>query len=129
MSLLPNFILRRAELVLRSLAQGLLIPVFLSASFAQGASPEYDQTASEKLEAVKRALVDLALESEVKLGTSAYLDGQGVLHESSILSTDTTVRGVRVLSYLEEAGIRVAKVDGSILSDPSCPGIASRQPP
>jgi len=122
MSLLPNFILRRADSVLRSLAQGLLTLVFLSASFAQGASTAYDQTASEKLEAVKRALVDLALESEVKLGTSAYLDGQGVLHESSILSTDTTVRGVRVLSYLEEAGIRVAKVDGSILSDPSCPG-------
>ncbi|MEZ7860215.1 MAG: hypothetical protein QMB35_08485, partial [Porticoccaceae bacterium] len=75
MSLLPNFILRRADSVLRSLAQGLLTLVFLSASFAQGASTAYDQTASEKLEAVKRALVDLALESEVKLGTSAYLDG------------------------------------------------------
>lgn len=117
-----NFILRRAGSVLRSLARGLLIPIFLSASFAQGAITEYDQTASEKLEAVKRALVDLALESEVKLGTSAYVDGQGVLYESSILSTDTRVRGVRVLSYLEEAGITVAKVDGSILSDPSCPG-------
>ena len=99
-----------------------LFPVLFCASFAQGAISGFDQTASEKLEAVKRALVDLALESEVKLGTSAYLDGQGVLHESSILSTDTKVRGVRVLSYLKEAGMTVAKVDGSILTDPSCPG-------
>ena len=119
-----NSILNCAALALRSLPQGLrlLIPVLLCASFAQGAVSGYDQTASEKLEVVKRALVDLALESEVKLGTSAYLDGQGVLHESSILSTDMKVRGVRVLSYLKEAGITVAKVDGSILSNPSCPG-------
>jgi len=127
MSLLPNLYLKYAILVARGLAQGisLMIYILLCASVAQGAVNKLDQTASEKLEAVKRALVDLALESEVKLGTSAYLDGQGVLHESSILSTDTKVRGVRVLSYLKEAGITVAKVDGSILSDPSCPGSRS----
>jgi hypothetical protein len=124
MSLHPNLILKRPVAVSSSLARGLslIIPVLFCASFAQGAISGFDQTASEKLEAVKRALVDLALESEVKLGTSAYLDGQGVLHESSILSTDTKVRGVRVLSYLKEAGMTVAKVDGSILTDPSCPG-------
>ena len=124
MSLHPNLILKHPVAVSSSLARGLslIIPVLFCASFAQGAISGFDQTASEKLEAVKRALVDLALESEVKLGTSAYLDGQGVLHESSILSTDTKVRGVRVLSYLKEAGMTVAKVDGSILTDPSCPG-------
>lgn len=79
-------------------------------------------SASDKLQAVKQALVDLALETDVKLGSTAYLDAAGVLHESSILSSDSLVRGVRVLSYLEEAGIAIAKVDASILSDPSCPG-------
>ena len=83
MSLLPNLYLKYAILVARGLAQGisLMIYILLCASVAQGAVNKLDQTASEKLEAVKRALVDLALESEVKLGTSAYLDGQGVLHE------------------------------------------------
>lgn len=79
-------------------------------------------SAADKLQAVKQALVDLALETDVKLGATAYLDGAGVLHESSVLSSDSLVRGVRIVSYLEEAGITVAKVDASILSDPSCPG-------
>jgi hypothetical protein len=79
-------------------------------------------SASDKLQAVKQALVDLALETDVKLGSTAYLDVAGVLHESSVLLSDSLVRGVRVVSYLEEAGVTVAKVDASILSDPTCPG-------
>ena len=124
MILLDKTIFKRAARALRSPLSGpsLLTSVLLCASLAQGAVSGADQSASDKLEAVKRGLVDLALASEVKLGTTAYLDGHGVLHESSILSIDTKVRGVRVLSYLEEAGITVAKVDVSILSDPSCPG-------
>ncbi len=79
-------------------------------------------SAEEKLEAIKQALVDLAMESEVTLGSAAYIDSQGVLHESSLMSSNSQVRGVRVLSYLEEAGIPVARVEASMLSDRSCPG-------
>lgn len=79
-------------------------------------------SAEEKLEAIKQALVDLAMESEVTLGSAAYIDSQGVLHESSLMSSNSQVRGVRVLSYLEEAGIPVAKVEASMLSDRTCPG-------
>lgn len=79
-------------------------------------------SAEEKLEAIKQALVDLAMESELTLGSAAYIDSQGVLHESSLMSSNSQVRGVRVLSYLEEAGIPVAKVEASMLSDRTCPG-------
>jgi hypothetical protein len=79
-------------------------------------------SAEEKLEAIKQALVDLAMESEVTLGSAAYIDSQGVLHESALMSSNSQVRGVRVLSYLEEAGIPVARVEASMLSDRSCPG-------
>ena len=101
-----------------------LLGWLLASSFAITPAVALDTNLSavDKLQAVKRALVDLALETDVKLGSTAYLDGAGVLHESSILSSDSLVRGVRVLSYLEEAGIAIAKVDASILSDPSCPG-------
>ena len=79
-------------------------------------------SAEEKLEAIKQALVDLAMESEVTLGSAAYIDSQGVLHESALMSSNSQVRGVRVLSYLEEAGIPVARVEASMLSDRTCPG-------
>ena len=79
-------------------------------------------TAAAKLEAIKQALVDLALGTEVTLGSAAYLDRNGGLHETAVMSTNTQVRGIRVLSYLQEAGTTTARVDASMLSDSSCPG-------
>jgi hypothetical protein len=78
--------------------------------------------AERKLETIKHRLVDLALKTNVRLGSSAYLDGDGVLHESSVMSSDADIRGVRVLSYLEEAGIDTALVDAKIFSSSECPG-------
>lgn len=95
-------------------------------ALAMGVSPamatDYMPSASDRLQAIKQALVDMALKADVKLGSTAYLDAAGVLHESTVMKSDTLVRGVRVLAYLEEAGVTVAKVDASILSDPACPG-------
>ena len=90
--------------------------------FSCNTLPAQTFSAEEKLEAIKQALVDLAMESEVTLGSAAYIDDQGVLHESTLMSSSNNVRGVRVLSYLEEAGIPVARVEASMLSDRTCPG-------
>lgn len=109
----------------RVLLRATLMPLWLllcSLSLSPAVAAETSISPSDKLQAVKQALVDLALETDVKLGSTAYLDAAGVLHESSVLSSDSLVRGVRVVSYLEEAGVTVAKVDASILSDPNCPG-------
>ena len=78
--------------------------------------------AAAKLEAIKQSLIDLAMKSNVQLGSTAYLDNKGVLHESSILSSDADIRGIRVLSYSEEAGIRTADVSANVFSLPQCPG-------
>ena len=87
----------------------LLWSLLLSA--AQGAlAIEADQ----RLEAIKQALIDLSLGSEVRLASSAYLDERGVLHESSLLTSQSRVRGVRVLSYLEEAGLSSANVEATL---------------
>lgn len=90
--------------------------------FSSSQATAENQTALAKLEAVKQALVDLALGTEVTLGSAAYLDSNGALHETSVISTNTKVRGIRVLSYLQDAGITTARVDASMLSDTSCPG-------
>ena len=82
-----------------------------------------DQLVAEaKLEAVKQRLVDLALQSEVRLGSSAYLDDNGVLHETSIMSSSADIRGVRILAYLDEAGINTASMDANIFANLECPG-------
>ena len=79
--------------------------------------------AEQKLEAVKRALVDIALGSEVELSSAAYLDDAGVLHESSVMTSNAKIRGIRVLSYVKAAaGITEAQIDAKVLSDQKCPG-------
>ena len=78
--------------------------------------------AEARLEAVKQSLVDLAMKSNIRLGSSAYLDNKGVLHESSVLLSDADIRGIRVLSYIEEAGIKTADVSANVFSLPKCPG-------
>ncbi len=103
----------------RVLAVLLIFKIFL---IAFNVSANQSFSAEQKLEAIKQALVDLAMESEVTLGSAAYIDDRGVLHESTLMSSSSNVRGVRVLSYLEEAGIPVARVEASMLSDRTCPG-------
>ena len=78
--------------------------------------------AAAKLEAVKQSLIDLAMKSNIHLGSTAYLDNKGILHESSILLSDADIRGIRVLSYIEEAGIKTADVSANVFSLPQCPG-------
>jgi|TARA_B110000305_G_C19465809_1_gene657827 hypothetical protein len=75
-----------------------------------------------KLEAIKQRLVDLALQTDVRLGSSAYLDSDGVLHETAVMSSNADIRGVRILAYLEEAGIGTASVDAKLFSSVECPG-------
>ena len=74
----------------------------------------------EKLLAIKNSLVNLALGSKVRLGAAAFVDTYGMLHESSTITSDINVSGVRVMSYLREAGIPQANIDVSIFSDNSC---------
>ena len=76
--------------------------------------------AEQRLEALKQALIDLSIDSEVKLVSSAYLDQKGVLHEASVVTSQSRVRGIRVLSYLEEAGLAVADVEATVVAS-DCP--------
>ncbi|MEC9248376.1 MAG: hypothetical protein VX986_05095 [Pseudomonadota bacterium] len=82
--------------------------------------------AERRLESVKQALVDITLGSEIELSSAAYLDDSGVLHESSVMTSNAKIRGIRVLSYVKAAaGITEAELNAEILSDQSCPGSRS----
>lgn len=78
------------------------------------------ESPEQRLIAIKQALLDLALGSEIKLASAAYIDSRGVLHESSLLTSDARVRGVRVREYLQEAGIPATKLDVEMLRSGNC---------
>ena len=111
---------RKAERVVSILKASLLIGFLWGSCVAAASTVSSEAEAS--LEAIKQSLVELAMKSNVQLGSSAYLDTKGVLHESSILSSDADIRGIRILSYVEEAGIKAADVSADIFSLPQCPG-------
>ncbi len=82
-----------------------------------------DLDSEARLESIKQALVDITLGSEIELSSAAYLDDSGVLRETSVMTTNAKVRGVRVLSYVKAAaGIAEAELNAEVLSDKSCPG-------
>lgn len=54
------------------------------------------------LEKIKLALLDAALEDEVRVVTAGYVDTSGRLVESTYFGSDSNIAGVRVLSYLED---------------------------
>ena len=57
----------------------------------------------EKLEAVRQALVSAAMEAPTQVQSTSWIDGQGVLRESSSFKSGMTVRGVRVMAYSQDA--------------------------
>ncbi|MDG1312280.1 MAG: hypothetical protein P8P26_09520 [Porticoccaceae bacterium] len=80
-------------------------------------------SAEQKLEAIKQALVDLALDTDLRLNSASFLDSLGVLHESSVLSTDSQISGVRVLDIKRTSGIDIADIVAQLKTGgQACPG-------
>lgn len=59
--------------------------------------------AEERLEAVRQELLQAALQGATQVQSTAWVDAQGVLRESSSFKQGMQVRGVRVLSYQRDA--------------------------
>ena len=81
------------------------ILVILLCTMICGSLLANESLAERKLETIKHRLVDLALKTNVRLGSAAYLDGDGVLHETSVMSSDADIRVVHTScgSYLRIA--------------------------
>jgi hypothetical protein len=62
------------------------------------------------LQAIRNALIERALASPTRVRSMGWLDEQGALHETTRVESNLNLRGVRVLSYLEEAGVLKAQL-------------------
>ena len=74
-------------------------------------------TPEQTLQSVKQSLVDFALANEIQINSTAYLDN-GILHESSILSSQAIYRGLPTL--LGSAAKDATSQEGATNSD-MCP--------
>ena len=54
-----------------------------------------DDPAEQRLAAVRNALLSHALNGELEIVTSAFVDESGKLHEATYMASNGTVRGVR----------------------------------
>ncbi len=96
-----------------TLTAGLLVGVVAQAQKAPGnANLPHEQ----QLQAIRQALLEVTLETTpTQVLSSAWIDGQGALHESHEFHSRAEVRGVRVLSYLNDAEEPRARVSAEVL--------------
>ncbi len=58
-----------------------------------------DLTADQRLDALRKALIELSLEGPTEVRSSAWVDESGALREGSSFTNGMVVRGVRILAY------------------------------
>lgn len=67
------------------------------------AGPAAEMLAHEReLEAIRKALLQTALNAPMRVRSTSWIDGEGRLQENAQFTSDTKVRGVRVESYLTD---------------------------
>lgn len=78
---------------------------------AEAPEPPPKASAEARLEALREALLEHALKVPARVRSSAWVDESGVLRENVQISSDIKVRGIRLLSALDDpdpASIRLA---------------------
>jgi hypothetical protein len=68
------------------------------------------QQAEQELAAVRKALIEQALEGPTRVRAWAWVDEQGALRERNEVSADMRVRGVRVTAYTDQGREPVATI-------------------
>ena len=82
-----------------------LMALACSASAAL-AQPATSFSPEERLEGIRAGLVQAALQGPTRVDSVAWIDGQGVLRESSSFRSGMQVRGVQVLGYVRDSSGR-----------------------
>jgi len=75
----------------------LLLSISSAGAWAQSLSMD------EKLTAIRKSLIETALEGPTKVSSTQWIDAQGVLRESSSFQSGVEVRGVRVIGYTTDS--------------------------
>ena len=82
------------------------------------AAPQVAGPAQEherQLQAIRQALLEATMDRPTRVISSAWVDGDGVLHESAHFHSQAEVQGVRVLSYIQGDEPPTATVDATVL--------------
>ncbi len=59
-------------------------------------------SAEARLEALRHALIDKALKGPTRIRSAAWVDESGALRENVQINSEVTLRGIRMLSYLDQ---------------------------
>lgn len=73
------------------------------------------QEHERQLQAIRQALLEATMDRPTRVISSAWVDGDGVLHESAHFHSQAEVQGVRILSYVQGEEPVTAKVDAQVL--------------
>ncbi|MBL6805140.1 MAG: hypothetical protein ISQ56_07430 [Pseudomonadales bacterium] len=109
---------------LRAIVLGriLLVGMFVAASL-----PSIAQDAASQLETIKAEVLNAAVAGGVSVVSSAYINGDGQLIESSFYRTDGGIRGIRMQALLEDQNEDVHA--GYIETSPLNPNLSCDQLP
>ena len=88
-----------------------LAPATAGASQAAAPAQEHER----QLQAIRQALLEATIDRPTRVISSAWVDGDGVLHESAHFHSQAEVQGVRVLSYIQGEEPQAVKVDAKVL--------------
>ena len=73
------------------------------------------QAHEEQLATIRQAILEATVDRPTRVLSSAWVDDQGALHESAHFNSEADVRGVRVLSYLEDGKEPQTRVSAEVL--------------
>lgn len=98
-----------------ALAAVLSAPAPATAPALSGNAAAPAQEHERQLQAIRQALLEATIDRPTRVISSAWVDGDGVLHESAHFHSQAEVQGVRVLSYIQGDEPPAAKVDAQVL--------------
>lgn len=86
-----------------------------AASEARGARALQQKQHEAQLSAIRQAILQATIERPTRVLSSAWIDDKGALHESAHFQSEAQVRGVRVLSYVEDEKETPQQISAEVL--------------
>lgn len=116
--------------LIKFFACGFATIVLLSLNSGAAAADAIATTPEKRVEAIRNALINRAMQTRSNINSVAWVDESGRLHESTRVSSDLTLRGIRVESYLGQDDEPQEKIiidaANSVISNKQCSTNVSR---
>ena len=81
---------------------GFLLFMANATAFAEDEGNEAAGNVEARIEAIRNALINHALQSEVRVRGMSWIDESGRLREHTLVTSDLKVRGIRINAYIEK---------------------------